>query len=149
MLRFVFTVEIPPLRDRKSDIPLLIGCFISEMNEKHSTQVVGVLEGALPKLIHYEWPGNVRELRNAIERAVVLAKDGWIRLTHLPPHIRGSESPANARIFLPVGISAAEAEKHLILKTLETVSGNKAEAARWLELDVKTIRNKLKSYGHC
>lgn len=143
----VFTVELPPLRERKGDLPLLAQHFLTEFNRKHRTKVEGFRQAALEAMEHYAWPGNVRELKNAVERAVVLAKSGWVDPAHLPPYVRKAEGGGEDRIILPVGISAAEAEKQLILKTLEKTGNNKAEAARQLGLDVKTIRNKLKSYG--
>jgi DNA-binding NtrC family response regulator len=143
----VFAVEMPPLRGRRSDIPHLVNHFVSELNHRYSTRVEGTDDESLSCLIEYSWPGNVRELRNAIERAVVLAKKGHIQTSHLPPHIRTKGLRPRMEIALPLGVSAAEAEKVLILKTLELVGGNKAEAGRRLGLDVKTIRNKLKSYN--
>src|SRR3990170_4561847 len=101
---------------------------------------------ALERLKSYSWPGNVRELRNVIERAVILARGEWIEASHLPPYIRASEPEPEAKLVLPLGVTAADSEKQLILKTLEQTGNNKAEAARRLGLDVKTIRNKLKSY---
>ena len=94
----------------------------------------------------YPWPGNVRELRNVMERAVIMAKGEWIEGTHLPPYIQRPETMAGADLKLPAGTSAAGGERELILRTLEQTGNNKAEAARRLGLDVKTIRNKLKSY---
>jgi DNA-binding NtrC family response regulator len=99
----------------------------------------------LEKLKSYSWPGNVRELRNVVERAVILAKGEWIELSHLPPYLRAPEPEAKAAG--PVGITVADSEKDLILRTLDQTGNNKAETARRLGLDVKTIRNKLKAYG--
>jgi transcriptional regulator with PAS, ATPase and Fis domain len=143
----VFTVTMPPLRDRKEDTVLLAHHFIREFNQKHGMRVEGPGEETLELLKTYSWPGNVREMRNVIERAVILAKAGWIAPSHLPPYIQNPTDESEAKIVLPVGITMAEAEKELILKTLEKVGHNKAEAARQLGVDVKTIRNKLKSYG--
>ena len=142
----VFTLSLPPLRERKVDIPLLAQYFIGEFNRKHGARVQGIRSETLELLTSYAWPGNVRELRNVIERAVVLAKRKWIETVHLPPYIRRPQA-LPGRIVLPLGVSVAEAERELILKTLEQTGNNKAEAARRLGLDVKTIRNKLKSYG--
>ena len=142
----VFEVNIPPLRERAEDIPLLAQHFIGEFNRKHDTSVEGVRKSARDLLAAYTWAGNVRELRNVMERAVILAGRGLIEPSHLPPYLRKGSAPAEPTIVLPVGTPAAEAEKHLILRTLEHVGQNKAEAARRLGLDVKTIRNKLKSY---
>ncbi|MEE8350061.1 MAG: sigma-54 dependent transcriptional regulator [Acidobacteriota bacterium] len=142
----VFTLYLPPLREHKEDIPLLTQHFIASFNSKHEAQVQGVREEALEKLTAYSWPGNVREFSNVLERAVVLARSRWIELSHLPVYIQKIDNSSN-QIVLPVGTSAAQAERELILKTLEETGNNKAEAARRLGVDVKTIRNKLKSYG--
>ena len=144
----VFTVALPPLRDRKSDIPLLAQAFIREFNAKHNQQVESCRIEALELLKAYSWPGNVRELRNIMERAVILSKGPWIETSHLPAYILNSPaSESGSKIVLPMGVTAAEAERELILRTLRLTGNNKAEAARQLGLDVKTIRNKLKAYG--
>ncbi len=142
----VFTVAMPPLRERKGDVQLLAHHFIRELNAKHSTHIEGIREDAMESLKAYPWPGNVRELRNVIERALILAKGNWIERSHLPPYVVNPRESAAGRIVLSVGVSFADAEKELILRTLKSVGNNKAEAARQLGLDVKTIRNKLKSY---
>ncbi len=143
----VFTIMLPKLRERKGDIPLLAQHFIREFNQKHGTHVEGLREEALELLKAYPWPGNVRELRNVMERAVILARGDWIENNHLPVYVLSPNTGAGARIVLPANVTAAEAEKELILRTLERAGNNKAEAARQLGLDVKTIRNKLKFYG--
>jgi DNA-binding NtrC family response regulator len=142
----VFTIHSPALRTRKSDIPLLAQYFISAFNQKHRLKIQGLREDVLERLRAYSWPGNVRELKNVVERAVVLAKEKWIENTHLPPYIQQLED-FSEKVVLPGDVTIEEAEKQLILKTLEQTRNNKAEAARRLGLDVKTIRNKLKSYG--
>ncbi len=148
----VFTVIVPPLRHHLDDIPLLGQHFIGLSNRKHGLAVDGLADESRELLQVYSWPGNVRELRNVIERAAILTKEGWIEPARLPPYIVKSEAVTEAvdqddRLVLPLEISAAEAEKRLILKTLELVNNNKSEAARRLELDVKTVRNKLKKYA--
>jgi two-component system, NtrC family, response regulator HydG len=142
----VFTVHLPPLRDRKEDIPLLAQHFVAEFNKKHGANVEALREDALEMLMAYSWPGNVREFRNVMERALILSKSEWIEIFHLPPYLRNPGAESSTKIVLPLGITAAEAERELILKTLEKTGHNKAEAARQLGLDVKTIRNKLKTY---
>jgi DNA-binding NtrC family response regulator len=142
----VFTIALPPLRDRKEDIPLLAQHFIGQFNRKHNGEVQALRDDAMEMLMAYSWPGNVREFRNVMERALILSKGEWIETFHLPPYLRGSRTEISTKIVLPVGITAAEAERELILRTLERTNQNKAEAARQLGLDVKTIRNKLKTY---
>src|SRR5690606_29444097 len=130
----------PPLRERTGDLPLLTQHFIREFNRKHGMMVEGLSEASAGLLEAHAWPGNVRELRNVIERAVIVAQAGWIEPSHLPPYLRAQRAGGAPTIQLPVGTSFAEAERTLILATLERVGGNKAEAARQLGLDVKTIR---------
>jgi DNA-binding NtrC family response regulator len=144
----VFQLNLPPLRNRHEDIALLAHAFTREFNAKHGCAVEGLRDDVLGLLERYEWPGNVRELRNVIERAVIVAGEGLIEVAHLPPFLRGGRAAADSEstIVLEVGTPAREAERRLILRTLEQVDHNKAEAARRLGLDVKTIRNKLKQY---
>jgi two-component system response regulator HydG len=144
----VFTIDLPSLRERKTDIALLTQAFITEFNAKHRSQVKACKSETLELLKSYSWPGNVRELKNILERAVILAKGPWIEPSHLPAYVLGLQAVnAGEKMVLPVGVTAAEVEKELILRTLRSTGNNKAEAARQLGLDVKTIRNKLKSYG--
>ena len=143
----LFTVTLPPLRQRQEDIASMVQHFIRECNAKHHASVVAPRPEALEKLRGYAWPGNVRELRNVIERAAILAKGEWIEIPHLPPYLLHPPPGMEAHFVLPSGATAADTEKELILKTLEQTRNNKAEAARRRGLDVKTIRNKLKSYG--
>lgn len=144
----VFAISVPPLREHPEDIPLLAHHFLRHFNQKHGRAIEGLRDEARQRLMAYSWPGNVRELRNVMERAIVLAND-WIEVSDLPPYfIDGNGGPPASRSTESLaGLSLAEVEKRLILDTLERVGHNKAEAARRLKLDVKTIRNKLKSYG--
>lgn len=143
----VFEVRLPALKDRDGDIPFLVQAFIREFNAKHGTDVAGVGSEAMGLLEEYHWPGNVRELRNVIERATIVAGSDWIEKGHLPLFLRAPRDTDDPTMTIEVGgTTAEEAEKELILRTLELVGGNKAEAARRLDLDVKTIRNKLKRY---
>jgi DNA-binding NtrC family response regulator len=100
----------------------------------------------LQEIRNYSWPGNVRELKNVIERAVILAQGEWIETCHIPPYIL-NPMEADLPIVISSGMTAAEAERELILRTFEKNGNNKAAAARQLGLDVKTVRNKLKAYG--
>jgi DNA-binding NtrC family response regulator len=143
----VFNIQLPPLRQRTEDIPLLVEHFREKLNQKHEASIIGVRQQVLDALEEYSWPGNVRELKNVVERAVVLARDQWIEVNHLPPYLLNPIGRLEQPTFaFPEGVTAAEAEKALILKTLERTHNNKAKAARLLGLDVKTVRNKLKSY---
>ncbi len=143
----VFTLTLPPLREREGDALLLAQHFVRQFNDKHGTEVEGVGRDAERLMRSYGWPGNVRELRNVIERAVILARSGWIEVHHLPAFLQGGGEEPGEVIVIPAGATAAEAERLLILETLKRVGNNKAEAARQLGMDVKTVRNKLKAYG--
>jgi len=142
----VFEVRAPALRERAGDIPLLAHHFVREFSAKHQMSVVGIRDEACGVLERYPWPGNVRELRNVVERAVILARTGWVEESHLPPYLRGQQN-GGASFTVPLGTPAAEVEKALILRTLEFVGNNKSETARRLGVDVKTIRSTLKAYG--
>jgi DNA-binding NtrC family response regulator len=141
----VFAVTLPPLRERIGDLPLLVRHFIRVFTVKHGRAVEGIRDSAIDCLMAWHWPGNVRELRNAIERAVVLARQPWIEVSHLPPHLT-TRTPARP-FELPPETSLADAERLIISTVLERTGNNKAEAARRLGLDVKTIRNKLRLWG--
>jgi DNA-binding NtrC family response regulator len=143
----VLSIHLPPLRDRKEDIPLLAQRFIAEFNAKHQTAIEGISEDATEMLKSYTWPGNIRELRNVIERAVVLSKSEWIEVDALPPYLQSTDGFGRKVVFEVGETTMAHAERELLLRTLERTGNNKAEAARQLGLDVKTIYNKLKSYG--
>jgi DNA-binding NtrC family response regulator len=143
----VFELVLPPLRERIEDVAVLAQHFVREFARKHKLNVLGVSDAARARLERHAWPGNVRELRNVIERATIVARSGLIEPRHLPPYLQVLEQGSEPTITVPAGITIAEAERLLILQTLERVGNNKAEAARQLGLDVKTIRNKLKSYG--
>ncbi len=143
----MFQIRMPDLTERLDDLPLLTQHFIAVCNHKHGAAVEGVRDEVREVLGRYSWPGNVRELRNVIERAVVLAKTGWIYVHHLPPFLADQTDGAPRAAKSDPGTPLAEAEKRLILSTLEQTGNNKSEAARRLGISVRTVRNKLKSYG--
>lgn len=138
----VFTITLPPLRERTEDLPLLAQHFVGQFNQRHGTSVEGLGRAALELVRGYGWPGNVRELRNVIERAVILAGSGWIEAAHLPPYLRKPSSGAG--LHLRPGVTLAEAERLVIQETLKAAGGNKTEAARRLGVDVKTLRKRLR-----
>ncbi|MFQ6044566.1 MAG: sigma-54 interaction domain-containing protein, partial [Candidatus Poribacteria bacterium] len=140
----VIPIELPPLRERRGDIILLAKYFFREFCRQNQKSVTNISQSALGKLKMQEWPGNVRQLRNVMERAVILCKDRILMPHHLFPE--DLQEDASAQISLEVGTSMYEAEKQLILKTLQEVGDNKSRAAEILGLTVKTIRNKLRQY---
>jgi DNA-binding NtrC family response regulator len=141
----VVNIHIPPLRDRKDDIPLLMASFLREFSQENGRTIEGIDPKARRALVGYSWPGNVRQLRNTIESAVVLCKGSAITLEDLPPTIRGE--PGGEAVRLSVGISLAEAEKELIRSTLAREGGNKSRAAEVLGIGRKTLHRKLQEYG--
>ncbi|HEV2273661.1 MAG TPA: sigma-54 dependent transcriptional regulator [Acidobacteriaceae bacterium] len=151
----VFNLHMPPLREHKEDIPSIIDAMLTDMNAKHDRQVKGVNADLLQKLMAYDWPGNVRELRNTIERAVILCGNGSLETFHLPPgfgerqirHTAAESAQNSSGVHVEVGTTVDEAERKLILKTLESTHNNKTRAAEILGISLKTLHNKLKEYG--
>jgi len=141
----VFEIRLPPLRDRKSDLPLLIEHFVNEYNARHGRSVAALEPGAMDLLSAYSWPGNVRELRNVLERATIVANGHFITTDDLPRLVdvtRAVPSPEAARGLAP-GLTVAEAEQQLIEVTLQHTHGNKTRAAELLGISLKTLHNKL------
>jgi DNA-binding NtrC family response regulator len=149
----VFHIAMPPLRSHLEDLPAMADAMIAEMNARHSRKVTGVAPSMLDRMMEYDWPGNGRELRNAIERAVILCPDGApLDAGHLPPNFGKSHAPGHSSLdasFVPVrvGSTVDEAERLLILRTLEATGQNKTRAAEILGISLKTLHNKLKEYG--
>jgi DNA-binding NtrC family response regulator len=144
----VFSISLPPLRERREDIPLLIRAFLDEFDAKYDKRVKAVDEIVLEILRRHPWPGNVRELRNVIERAVIACGADVIAPTHLPAGLSTFADPGPADLIrLPVGTSLADVEREVILKTLAAVDRNKTRAAELLGISVKTLYNKLNQYG--
>ncbi len=166
----VFHIHLPPLRERKEDIPLIAEALISDLNRKHECRVADISPAVIEALERHHWPGNVRELRNVLERAVILAGEGTIEPKHLPAFLQSlpaaavavaqaqpvPAAPAGAPpppaedpdgIRFQIGTTVEEAEKGLILRTLEHTRNNKTRAAEILGISLKTLHNKLKEYG--
>ncbi len=147
----VFNVNLPPLREHKEDLADLVHALLADMNEKHDRRVAGVSEAVMTAFEANAWPGNVRELRNTLERAVIVCDSPVVEMKHLPPGfgqvvLRAPVQEANA-VRLGVGTTVGEAERLLILKTLEATHNNKTRAAEILGISLKTLHNKLKEYG--
>lgn len=139
----VFAIELPPLRDRKEDIPLLVQSFLAEFNARDERSVKAVDQKAMRILENYLWPGNIRQLRNVIERATILASGEFIQPMHLPPELTSGPEIAPAAVTLSPGITVEEAETKLIRLTLEHMNNNKTRAAAVLGISLKTLHNKL------
>lgn len=142
----VFAIHLPPLRERKEDIPLLAQAFIGHFNQTHQKRIQGIAPEAMSALMGFDWPGNVRELRNTVERSVILAQEDILCREDLPDHLQGLVGPPSSTISFSLGSTVDDVEKELILKTLQYVGGNKTKAAVILGISLKTLHNKLKRY---
>jgi DNA-binding NtrC family response regulator len=143
----VFQIELPPLRERLDDLPLLAGALIERLNLKHGTKVIDLDESAIAQLKSLPWEGNVREFRNALERAVILAGDGMLSADDFKVWPRPvARQSADAGLDLGVGITIDEAEQALIKATLTHTGNNKTRAATILGISARTLHAKLKQY---
>jgi DNA-binding NtrC family response regulator len=148
----VFQIVIPPLREHKEDIPQIADVMLQNLNKKYGTHVIGVAPEVLDVFHRYDWPGNVRELRNILERAIILAGQGWIRLTDLPspafgasagPYARQSNAYYEGPIVLQPGQPLIKLEEAYIKLTLEHVRGNRKLAAEMLGISLRTLQNRI------
>jgi len=141
----VVNIHVPPLRERKEDIPLLVAAFIKEFAKENGKAVEGIDPRARAALHNHDWPGNIRELRNCIESAVVMAKGSIITLEDLPPTINRS-SDGNDVIRISLGSSLQDAEQEIIRSTLAAQNGNKTRTAEVLGIGRKTLHRKITEY---
>src|SRR4051794_25678793 len=140
----VFSFRLPTLRERKEDLPLLVQAFLNEFNARNQKAIAGLDNQAMRMIEHYGWPGNVRELRNVIERATILAPGPFIDAKHLPPVLAEEPPPQHQpQVALAPGTTVEEAERRLIMMTLEHTRDNKTRAAEILGISLKTLHNKL------
>ena len=139
----VFAIRLPPLRERKDDLPMLIQAFIKEFNTRNGRSVAGMSDRAMQMLERYDWPGNVRELRNVMERATIVAKAPVIEVGDLPVLTSPSPSVPSGAVGLSPGTTVDQAEQQLIEVTLQHTGGNKTRAAEMLGISLKTLHNKL------
>ncbi|MGR3294817.1 MAG: sigma-54-dependent transcriptional regulator [Candidatus Bathyanammoxibius sp.] len=142
----VIKIDIPPLRDRRDDIPLLTDYFLIHYAQKNNKNIKGVSPEVMKLLKDYNWPGNVRELENTIERAVVLSKKNVIETEHLPSNLTRSGETTSPYLQLRVGTPLKDVEKEVILKTLELTGGSKTDAAKLLGVSTRKIEYKVKEW---
>lgn len=142
----VVPIHIPPLRERKEDIPLLIDYFIKRFNRRRKKAITGITPAALEMLMKYNWPGNVRELENAIERAMILEEGKEITPQSLGGFFSGPFSAQTSLPLAPRLMSLEDVEKEHIAFVLKETRGHKAEAARILGIDRKTLYQKVQKY---
>ncbi len=140
----VVHVELPPLRTRKDDIPLLVSLFIQKLKEEKGYDINGITKSAMQILLNYKWPGNVRELENAIESAMALAASDFIQAKYLPSFLLLTE-PQDVDFYqIPQNLTLDEIEKEIMLQTLAKTGGNKSKAAKLLGIGLRTLQRKLK-----
>ena len=137
----VVNINVPPLRERKDDIPIMVNNFIRKFSKENNKNITTVDTKAKNALYSYDWPGNIRELRNCIEGAVVIAEGSTLRLEDLPPAVRKSQE--NSSISIPAGTDMDTAEKIIIRETLLFCHGNKSKTAQVLGIGRKTLHRKL------
>lgn len=145
----VMKIHLPPLRERRGDIPLLVGYFINLFNQKLEKDIEGLSSQAMPILMAYSWPGNIRELENVIERAILLGKGRWITPTDLPQSITSVRHPSSSDApehTLSIKKASKTLERDLIQKALELTEGNRSKAAKILEISRPILISKIKQY---
>ncbi|HEY5042505.1 MAG TPA: sigma-54 dependent transcriptional regulator [Verrucomicrobiae bacterium] len=142
----VVEIELPPLRERTGDIPLLAQSFLREFATENNKPVNDFTADALEALMNFSWPGNVRELRTAIEHAVVLCRGERITLRDLPPSVRGGGSLNDAKLLQGKALTVKDAEKQLIVRALKETDGNRTHAAQKIGMSRRTFHRKLHEY---
>ena len=142
----VITIHVPPLRDRREDIPVLAQHFLRIYAAKNNRRLDGLTDEAIKRLEGYGWPGNVRELENVIERGVVLARGSQMDVADLPPEIAGATPLPEGVVSVRIGTPLAEVEQRLLDATLAATGGNKTLAAKLLGIDVRTVARKLERW---
>jgi two-component system response regulator HydG len=141
------TIEIPPLRERREDIPLLLHFFMQQAAEKHHKPVERITPEATQILTNAPWPGNVRQLRQAVENMLVLSAEPVLGVESLPPDIRPKDAAASAGLSNVGGVSLEQLEKEAIRGTLKMTGGNREQAAKILGIGERTLYRKIKEYG--
>jgi transcriptional regulator with PAS, ATPase and Fis domain len=138
----VVNIKLPPLKDRKDDLPFLVNFFIEKYNQKYRMKVKGISQRAMNLLMDYEWSGNVRELENTLESIMVINSPEVIDLPHLPQEIRDFEGRPEV-IPIRIGTPLEEVEREMLIQTLRATKGNKRRAAQLLGINVRTIHRKM------
>jgi PAS domain S-box-containing protein len=139
----VIKLSLPPLCERKEDIPLLVDYFVQRFNDLRGKMILGLSQEAMAALMLHDWPGNVRELENAVEHAFVLCTEELIHLRHLPTHLL----PTDRSMVVPSGLTLKEVEKRTIQEALQRNQWKKVVTARELGIDKNTLRRKIKRHG--
>lgn len=144
----VISINIPPLREHKEDIPLLVEYFLQKFNRESGKNIKGVSPRAMDMLTNYNWPGNVREVENVIERAVILGSKNTLLPESLPLHLKKESDKMEIHIP-PEGIALEKVEKSLIREALKMTRGNQSRAAKLLDISRNTLRYRIRKFGIC
>jgi DNA-binding NtrC family response regulator len=142
----VVHITLPPLRDRKDDIPTLVSTFMNKMNEEKEYHVNRITREAMQMLLNYKWPGNVRELENTIESAMALSEKDLIEPKYLPSFLLFSQSQAGDFYQIPQNLTLNEIEQEIIKIALDRTGGNKTKAAELLGIGLRTLQRKVKDF---
>jgi len=144
----VITIDLPPLRERKGDIPALVKHFMKVFTDKTKRNIKGISSPAMKRIMDYDWPGNVRELENFLERAVVLTRGEILDIDVFPAHLRARKEAFNVDSLSITSLKEVmkEPEKQVIKKALEQCGGNRKKAAILLNINRTTLYNKMKEY---
>jgi len=143
----VVTIDVPALRNRREDIPLLVRHFLDQANESHNKTITGISRNAMDLLMRYDWPGNVRELRNIIEGMVVMARtDTMLDVSDVPSHLRSHTTPEVGEMRIPTGTAMREVERIVIEETMKACGFNKESCAKTLGIGLRTLYRKIKEY---
>jgi two-component system response regulator AtoC len=142
----VVPIHMPPLLERREDIPLLADAFLKEFAQANRKRPKKISREALEILMHYDWPGNIRELRNVIERLTVTVDAAIIRVEHLPPEVAATKGIAR-QIYIPLGTPLKKVEEIVIRKTLEEVTDHRQKAAQVLGISPRALHYKIARYG--
>jgi transcriptional regulator with PAS, ATPase and Fis domain len=144
----VVPIHVPPLRERRDDVPALVDHFLKRAAAKHRRKVSGVAPEAMAAFLRHDWPGNIRELENVLERMVLLGDTDVLGLDSIPPEIRGTFSAAKgADLKESVGLISQAAEKQMVIEALERTGRNRTKAAKLLGISRRTLQNKIREYG--
>lgn len=149
----IFPIQIPPLRERKDDIPLFVEYFINKFNSELGLQIQNMSKQAMDQLLNYNWPGNIRDLQNAIQSAMILCREGAITSEHLPMRIKGYPVIDGTKLEFDSGLDEnlksinSKLERELIIEALNKCNYNRTEAANLLKISRKTLFNKMKQYN--
>ena len=140
----VVHIDLPPLRDRKDDIPILVSTFINKFNEEKEYNINGITKDAMQILLNYSWPGNVRELENALESAMALTEKDVVEAKYLPSFLLLTR-PKDLHFYqISQDLTLHEMENEIIKLTLQKTEGNKSRAARLLGIGLRTLQRKTK-----